>query len=176
MINNGLADEDILLAWLSDLHYEEYFNLFISAGYDMPTISRMTPEDLTAIGIKNPAHRKKLKSEISKLNISDGIPSHIPGSLEEWLRLLRLEEYGPCLVSQGYSTVQEVATISIEDLEDTGFYRLGHQKRLTLGIRRLKEVSRGRGYTQPSQQPQYIPQNQEISSLSVKTGQFSSFH
>ena len=39
---------------------------------------RMTPEDLTAIGIKNPAHRKKLKSEISKLNISDGIPSHIP--------------------------------------------------------------------------------------------------
>ena len=33
------------------------------------------------------------------------------------MRLLRLEEYGPCLVSQGYSTVQEVATISIEDLE-----------------------------------------------------------
>ena len=41
----------------------------------------------------------------------------LQGSLEEWLRLLRLEEYGPCLVSQGYSTVQEVATISIEDLE-----------------------------------------------------------
>ena len=39
------------------------------------------------------------------------------GSLEEWLRLLRLEDYGPSLVSQGYATVQEVATISIEDLE-----------------------------------------------------------
>ena len=39
------------------------------------------------------------------------------GSLEEWLRLLRLEEYGPSLMSQGYGTVQEVATISIEDLE-----------------------------------------------------------
>ena len=129
----------------------------------------MTPEDLTAIGIQNPAHRKKLKSEISKLNISDGLPNHIPvsnkhnwgassvteqhspntcdlqsqcqlkplehkmhrnlnepfgirtlivqGSLEEWLRLLRLEEYGPSLMSQGYATVQEVATISIEDLE-----------------------------------------------------------
>ena len=68
------------------------------------------------------------------------------------MRLLRLEEYGPCLVSQGYSSVQEVATISIEDLEDTGFYRLGHQKRLTLGIRKLKDLSRG----QPrSQQPDY---------------------
>ena len=43
-------------------------------------IFRMTPEDLTAIGIKNPAHRKKLKSEISKLSISDGIPNHVPVS------------------------------------------------------------------------------------------------
>ena len=41
-------------------------------------IFRMTPEDLTAIGIKNPAHRKKLKSEISKLSIGDGIPNHVP--------------------------------------------------------------------------------------------------
>ena len=41
-------------------------------------LSRMTPEDLTAIGIKNPAHRKKLKSEISKLSIGDGIPNHVP--------------------------------------------------------------------------------------------------
>ena len=40
----------------------------------------MTPEDLTAIGIQNPAHRKKLKSEISKLNISDGLPNHVPVS------------------------------------------------------------------------------------------------
>ena len=41
-LNGGslCQDEDVLLAWLSDLHYEEYFNLFISAGYDMPTISR----------------------------------------------------------------------------------------------------------------------------------------
>ena len=55
----------------------------------------MTPEDLTAIGIQNPAHRKRLKMEISKLNINDGLPEHVPGSLEEWLSLLRLEEYLP---------------------------------------------------------------------------------
>ena len=61
--------------------------------------------------------------------------------MEEWLRLLRLEEYRPSLVSQGYNNLQEITTISIEDLEDIGFYRLGHQKRLTLGIRRLKEMT-----------------------------------
>ncbi len=40
--------------------------------------SRMTPEDLTAIGIKKPNHRKRLKAEISKLNIPDGLPNFIP--------------------------------------------------------------------------------------------------
>ena len=146
MLQSGVPDEEVLTAWLTDLHYEEYFHLFRAAGYDMPTISRMTPEDLTAIGIQNPAHRKRLKMEISKLNINDGLPEHVPGSLEEWLSLLRLEEYLPrwksqtrskkspfpffSLREQGYTTVHQVATINIEDLEDTGFYRLGHQKRL----------------------------------------------
>merc|ERR1719187_1799109 len=171
MLQSGVPDEEVLTAWLTDLHYEEYFHLFRAAGYDMPTISRMTPEDLTAIGIQNPAHRKKLKSEISKLNISDGLPNHIPGSLEEWLRLLRLEEYGPSLMSQGYGSVQEVATISIEDLEDTGFYRLGHQKRLVLGIRKVKDLSRNRTpafeYYQQQQQ-QLKLQNQEIPLPSVQ--------
>ena len=75
-----LKDHEILLNWLTDLHYEEYYELFVSAGYDMPTISRMTPEDLTAIGIKKPNHRKRLKSEITLLNIPDGLPSYIPVS------------------------------------------------------------------------------------------------
>ena len=105
----------------------------------------MTPEDLTAIGIQNPAHRKRLKTEISRLNICDGLPEHLPGllllllhllhllpfspphlltsspssppppshllrpgSLEEWLRLLRLEDYLPSLREQGYTTVHQV--------------------------------------------------------------------
>ena len=50
MLANGVPDQEILLAWLTDLHFEDYYDLFASAGYDMPTISKMTPEDLTAIG------------------------------------------------------------------------------------------------------------------------------
>ena len=78
MLIVSYQDHEILLAWLTDLHYEEYYELFVSAGYDMPTISRMTPEDLTAIGIKKPNHRKRLKSEITQLNIPDGLPPYIP--------------------------------------------------------------------------------------------------
>ena len=51
----------------------------------------MTPEDLTAVGIKKPNHRKRLKEEIGRLNISDGLPDYIPVSYlyliyNKWLR------------------------------------------------------------------------------------------
>lgn len=35
-------------------------------------------QDLTAIGITKPAHRKRLKAELSKLHIHDGIPDYKP--------------------------------------------------------------------------------------------------
>jgi hypothetical protein len=32
MIANSVPDQEILLAWLTDLHYEDYYDLFASAG------------------------------------------------------------------------------------------------------------------------------------------------
>ncbi|XP_012348425.1 caskin-1 isoform X1 [Apis florea] len=138
------ADLDVVHAWLTELQFEEYFPLFASAGYDLATITRMTPEDLTAIGIKKPNHRKRLKAEIDNLNIGDGLPEHIPGSLEEWLRLLRLEEYLGALHQQGMRSVEDVTTLTWEDLEDIGIVRLGHQKKLLLAIKRVKDIRAGK--------------------------------
>ncbi|XP_066907168.1 uncharacterized protein ckn isoform X2 [Halyomorpha halys] len=146
LLLQGVPDQDILHSWLMDLHFEEYFPLFINAGYDMHTISRMTPEDLTAIGIKKPNHRKKLKAEIAQLNISDGLPDYIPGSLSEWLRLLRLEEYGTALRSQGYTTVEDTTQITWEDLEEIGIVKLGHQKRIMLAIKRIQDLRAGKTF------------------------------
>ena len=75
-----MQDHEVLRTWLTELHLEEYYKLFIHAGYDMPTITRMTPEDLTAIGVSKPAPRKRLKQEISRLHIHDGIPEYKPVS------------------------------------------------------------------------------------------------
>ena len=49
-------------------------------------------QDLTAIGITKPAHRKRLKAEISKLQIHDGIPDFKPVSkpLIRWLENLTI--------------------------------------------------------------------------------------
>ena len=45
-------------------------------------ISLFVSQDLTAIGITKPAHRKRLKAEISKLHIHDGIPDFKPVCLD----------------------------------------------------------------------------------------------
>ena len=144
-----------------------------------------TPEDLTAIGIKKPHHRKKLKSEIDKLQLCDWLPQHLPSSVEELMHLLNLSQYTASLLAQGYTQVKDVLSISIEDLEDIGFYQLGHQKRLLLGIRRVKEV-RGGKFPQlsPASAPatvttEYQPEEVAMSSLppTLATKQsFSSFH
>ncbi|XP_066138627.1 caskin-2 isoform X5 [Euwallacea fornicatus] len=144
MINQGVPDQDIIHSWLVDLQFEEYFALFISAGYDLPTIGRMTPEDLTAIGIKKPNHRKKLKAEIAQLNVPDNLPEFVPGSLEEWLSILRLDEYLPAFIEQGYQTIDDVAQLTWEDLEEFGIVKLGHQKKVMLAIKRIKDIKAGK--------------------------------
>ena len=95
IMQSELTGEEAVTAWLTDLDFDWYFHHFWKAGYDLPTISQMTPQDLAAIGIKNPAHRMRLKEEISKLKISDGLPEHAPSTLEQWLSLIRLKEYLP---------------------------------------------------------------------------------
>lgn len=71
-------NEELIVDWLMEMKYEEYAQLFITAGYDLPTIARMTPEDLTAIGIKNPHHRERIKQRIDKLQVLDNLPHFVP--------------------------------------------------------------------------------------------------
>ncbi|CAL1530621.1 unnamed protein product [Lymnaea stagnalis] len=139
----GVPDNEVLHAWLHDLGFVEYYPLFYQAGYDMPTISRMTPEDLTAIGITKPTHRKRLKTEIARLNIHDGIPDFRPNDLMEWLHLLGLGTYLDTLCGQGYDNIDYVTDITWEDLEEIGIQKLGHQKKIMLAIDRLKRITSG---------------------------------
>jgi len=39
--------DDVVKRWLTSVHLQHYYELFADAGYDLPTISRMTPEVLT---------------------------------------------------------------------------------------------------------------------------------
>ena len=99
--------------------------------------------------------------------------------LSGWLKMIRLEEYGPGLLAQVYTTVQAVTTISIKDLEDIGFYRLGHQ-RLLLAIKKVKEVSQ-KSDMKTKEETNCLYQRQEIMLPVLEPGnarhdRFFSFH
>ena len=95
--------------------------------------------------------------------------------------MIRLEEYRPGLAQQGYTTIQDICTVSIEDLEDIGVYKLGHQKRLLLAIKKIKEINQG--IKRISQEEsgcvyntQEIPVPPSLQSGSNRHDKFSSFH
>ncbi|XP_062937510.1 caskin-2 [Cynocephalus volans] len=136
-------DAQAIHNWLSEFQLEGYTAHFLQAGYDVPTISRMTPEDLTAIGVTKPGHRKKIASEIAQLSITEWLPNYIPTDLLEWLCALGLPQYHKQLVSSGYDSMGLVADLTWEELQEIGVNKLGHQKKLMLGVKRLTELRRG---------------------------------
>lgn len=140
MLLHGFADNEILDIWLKSIDCQEYLCKFVSSGYDMPTISRVTPQDLTAIGVTDPAKRQKIITEIKKLNLQDGLPNFEPMNLKQWLSLLRLDrEYYESLCRQEVDTIDKLCQLTWEDYEELGIVKLGHQKRLMLAVEKLNE-------------------------------------
>lgn len=78
---------------------------------------------------------------------------YVQGSIEEWLRLLRLDEYIQPLLAQGYRQVRDVTQLPWEDFEDIGIVKLGHQKKLLLAIKRIKDILSGK-WIVPGNSPQ----------------------
>ncbi|XP_058142607.1 caskin-1 [Dasypus novemcinctus] len=128
--------------WLATFQLQLYAPNFISAGYDLPTVSRMTPEDLTAIGVTKPGHRKKITAEISGLSIPDWLPEHKPANLAVWLSMIGLAQYYKVLVDNGYESIDFITDITWEDLQEIGITKLGHQKKLMLAVRKLAELQK----------------------------------
>ena len=77
----GCPDAENLRRWLHEIRFAMYYKILLDAGYDLGVMTRMTPEDLNAVGITNPKHRKRLKAEIGQLALPDGIPNFLPTSL-----------------------------------------------------------------------------------------------
>uniref|UniRef100_A0A1I7VFS2 Caskin-1 n=1 Tax=Loa loa TaxID=7209 RepID=A0A1I7VFS2_LOALO len=145
MMLKGMSEAEILAQWLGSLGYPEYLRAFLTQGYDLSTIARITSEDLTALGITHPIHRKLLISEIHTWRITDTWPTLIPsGELREWLPLIGLPEYVTLFEKQGYCRIGEIQNFTWEDFEDIGIKKLGHLKRLGLAIKKIKAHEFGR--------------------------------
>uniref|UniRef100_A0A4W5QBP5 Caskin-2 n=1 Tax=Hucho hucho TaxID=62062 RepID=A0A4W5QBP5_9TELE len=144
------SDSEAIYQWLCEFQLESYIANFLTAGYDVLTVSRMTPEDLTAIGVTKPGHRKKISMEIGNLNIPEWLPDYIPSELSEWLSAIDLPQYQKRLCENGYDTISIVKDITWEDLSEIGITKLGHQKKLMLAVKRLCDLHRSRHHANGS--------------------------
>lgn len=142
MLLHGVADEEILDNWLRSIDCHEFVDKFLEAGYTMAILPRVTPQDLTAIGIREPIKRTKILREIKKLNLQDCTPNHRPNELRKLLELLNLDRtnYYEQLCEQQIDTVEKLCQLTWEDFEELGITKLGHQKILQLAIERLKAL------------------------------------
>ncbi|KAG8433291.1 hypothetical protein GDO86_017540 [Hymenochirus boettgeri] len=139
--SEGKSSEAVF-QWLCKFQLQLYAPNFINSGYDIPTISRMTPEDLTAIGVTKPGHRKKIFSEINSLNIGEWLPDYKPANLLLWLTMIGLNQYYKVLVENGYENIDFITDITWEDLQEIGIIKLGHQKKLMLAVKKLAEIQK----------------------------------
>lgn len=83
MLLHGVADSEMIHIWLQKIQMSQFEKNFLDACYDMATISRMTPQDLIAIGITDPQARSLFTSEIQKLKVPENLPDYRPVSVNQ---------------------------------------------------------------------------------------------
>ncbi|XP_069655178.1 caskin-2 isoform X1 [Haliaeetus albicilla] len=170
-------DAEAIYNWLSEFQLESYTANFLSAGYDVPTISRMTPEDLTAIGVTKPGHRKKISTEIGQLSIAEWLPNYIPADLMDWLSAIGLPQYHKKLVNNGYDSITIVTDLTWEDLQEIGINKLGHQKKIMLAVKKLRDLRKSLNQAEATLARRKVPGALDIVTIeSLENGECQSPH
>ncbi|XP_075296990.1 caskin-2 isoform X2 [Opisthocomus hoazin] len=170
-------DAEAIYNWLSEFQLESYTSNFLNAGYDVPTISRMTPEDLTAIGVTKPGHRKKISTEIGQLSIAEWLPSYIPADLMDWLSAIGLPQYHKKLLNNGYDSITIVTDLTWEDLQEIGINKLGHQKKIMLAVKKLRDLRKSLNQTEATLARRKVPGALDIVTIeSLENGECQSPH
>ncbi|NXY07240.1 CSKI2 protein, partial [Pteruthius melanotis] len=170
-------DAEAIYNWLREFQLESYTINFLNAGYDVPTISRMTPEDLTAIGVTKPGHRKKISTEIGQLSIAEWLPNYIPADLMDWLSAIGLPQYHKKLVNNGYDSITIVTDLTWEDLQEIGINKLGHQKKIMLAVKKLRDLHKSLNQAEATLARRKVPSSLDIVTIeSLENGECQSPH
>ncbi|KAG8145420.1 hypothetical protein E2320_011956 [Naja naja] len=120
---SAVRSSEAVYQWLYKFQLQLYASNFINAGYDIPTISRMTPE------------------AGKRTSIPKG-PWNDVTSQEPSLTLADCMYNGAILVENGYENIDFITDITWEDLQEIGIIKLGHQKKLMLAVKKLAEIQK----------------------------------
>uniref|UniRef100_A0A3P8W1T1 Ephrin type-A receptor 6 n=1 Tax=Cynoglossus semilaevis TaxID=244447 RepID=A0A3P8W1T1_CYNSE len=100
--------------------------------------------------IRNPSSLLPLVEDIQSLPESPGEDMDYPMfiSVTDWLDSIKMSQYSSNFMAAGYSTLDSVAGMSIEDVRSIGVELIGHQRRIisslqTLRLQLLHEQEKG---------------------------------
>ncbi|XP_009574826.1 PREDICTED: caskin-2 [Fulmarus glacialis] len=134
-------------------------------------------KDLTAIGVTKPGHRKKISTEIGQLSIAEWLPNYIPDDLMDWLSAIGLPQYHKKLVNNGYDSITIVTDLTWEDLQEIGINKLGHQKKIMLAVKKLRDLRKSLNQAEATLARHKVPSALEIVTIeSLENGECQSPH
>lgn len=135
-----------LKVWLESVGLHDGFlcRTLLEHGYEDTTFCvGLTMEDLENIGVLHTldgrAHANKILQAVAKLP-RDHLPESIPPTLEEWLRLIRLEFYYPNFKYCGYDDIELLEFVTEEDLTVLGIKRQGHLNKCKAAVQKLSQL------------------------------------
>jgi len=147
LLRNGQNESEIIFNWLKECCLQQYYENFVQSGYDLMTITKATPADLSAIGISDPTHRNTLKNYMKRFDLrelDDRLTTYLKNvnSIDDLLKLIHLEQYSTRINElKLYKNFTEFINCLIwEDMEEIGIKKLGHQKKLMLVTKRVKDI------------------------------------
>ena len=121
VFGQGQGHDTRLHHWLASFGMEQYAPNFLHHGYDLPTATRVSPADLSAIRVVNPAHRKVISDRAAMLkgDPSSRLPytEQLPRTLWEWLHALGLDQYTSAFAKGNVDSVEKAAQTTWEDLQ-----------------------------------------------------------
>ncbi|XP_058479232.1 ephrin type-A receptor 6-like isoform X1 [Solea solea] len=90
--------------------------------------------------IRNPSSLLPLVEDIQSLPESPGEEMDFPMfiSVSDWLDSIKMSQYNSNFMAAGYSTLDSVARMSIEDVRSIGVELIGHQRRITSSLQTLR--------------------------------------
>ncbi|KAL3318395.1 hypothetical protein Ciccas_002948, partial [Cichlidogyrus casuarinus] len=126
-----LGETGLITEWLRSVDLLQYGNCILDAGYELSVLAKAAPEDLIACGVTNPRDRQRMRSELSKLRLTDSwiVPVN-PSindqlSLDAWLKSLNMYYlYHANLEQAQIFTLKQVSELNWEDLQDLGINKL----------------------------------------------------
>ena len=64
-------------------------------------------------------------------------------SIEEWLTSIKMERYIDHFLQAGFTTMDQVATLTLKDLVELGVTLVGHQKKIMNSVQTLRAQMSG---------------------------------